>query len=145
MNILLKQGWKRQKKKLLLTVIMLLTLVFTPALSWPKASDKPSSGSIVVVLTASWCGTCRELIPVFKNVVNDYASSGLKLVVLDVDDYSNHSLASSYGINLDGSDLPQVYLSRHGNTVLLFNGDNYQFGQTKQAESQIRKRLLGSI
>ena len=102
-----------------------------------------AGGPTVVVLTASWCGTCREIIPAVKRVVD--ATPGIAMVTLDVDDSSAHGQANSYGINVTGSDVPQVYLYNSGNTVLLFSGKGYKFGQSKAAEEQIRQKLQSSL
>ena len=102
-----------------------------------------SGGPVVVVLTASWCGTCREVTPAVKRVVE--ATPGVSMVTLDVDDSSAHSQANSYGINVTGSDVPQVYLFNNGKTVSLFTGKGYKFGQSKVAEEQIRQKLQSNL
>jgi thiol-disulfide isomerase/thioredoxin len=96
----------------------------------------------LVVTTASWCGTCREIIP----IVTDIASaSSLSVVTLDVDKSNAPDEASQYGIAVTGGELPEVYLFKNGKTTLLFNGKGYRIGQSAQAKSQIQGRLQGSL
>ncbi len=107
----------------------------------PVAPAQPT----VVVLSASWCGTCREISPMVRKVVSSSPELGLKLVTLDVDGSSAPAQAEQYGISVSGSNVPQVYLFSNGKTVLLFNGKNYKFGQSKAAEAEIRQRLQSSF
>jgi len=109
----------------------------TPAMSKEKSSDTPA----LVVLSASWCASCREINPVIRRIVETSPELGLKVVTLDVDSGDAPSNASAYGITVAGTDVPQVYLFSNGKTVLLFNGRNYRMGQAKAVESQIRNQL----
>lgn len=108
------------------------------------ARNSESNQATVVVLTASWCGTCREIIPVVQRVANS-ASQPLQVVILDVDDNSSPNRARQYGITITGSDVPQVYLFNEGKTTLLFSGENYKFGKSQEAERQIRQQIESSL
>lgn len=105
------------------------------------AKDKASDTPALVVLSASWCASCREINPVIRRIVETSPELGLKVVTLDVDSGEAPSTAGSYGITVAGTDVPQVYLFSNGKTVLLFNGHNYRMGQAKAVESQIRSQL----
>lgn len=117
-----------------LAMVALVPVIWSTAMA-ARSAGQPS----IIVLTASWCGTCREITPAVSRVAG--SSGGLQVVTLDVDDNGTPGKASQYGVTVAGSDLPQVYLSNNGKTVLLFSGKNYKFGQSKQAEDQIRQQL----
>lgn len=142
------KGPLKPKQILILTVTVLavLGMIFITRLaseSYAARSSKPANPA-VVVLTASWCGTCREINPVVSRVVNSYPD--LEMVLLDVDSSSAPSDAGKYGITIaGGSDLPQVYLYNEGRTILLFSGKGYKFGHSKQAEQQIRQQLENNL
>lgn len=106
---------------------------------------RPTGGTAVVVLTASWCGTCREVTPVVQRVIGTSSQPGIQLVMLDVDSNSAQDTAEQYGVSISGTDIPQVYLVHQGRTTLLFNGKDYHFGQSKQAEQQIRSQLEANL
>ena len=107
----------------------------------PDAPQKAAtaSGPAVITLTASWCGTCRELLPVIQRVAQ--AQSNMKFVMLDVDQGTSPNEARQYGVTVSGGDLPEVYAFRNGKTTLIFTGRNYRFGQTAKAESQLKQAL----
>ncbi len=133
-----------QAKRRILLWGILLSLVLAPGAFFNDvwAAHSPDNGSpTIIFLTASWCGTCREVSSVVQHIVDNSPDLGLKLVVLDVDQASAPAQASSYGIMVTGADVPQVYLASHGKTTLLFNGRDYKFGQSKMAEAQIQEEL----
>jgi thioredoxin-like negative regulator of GroEL len=123
-------------------VLALLASVFTLTQLASEAARSEPRGPVLVVLNASWCATCREINPVVDRIAS---SSNLQVVKLDVDHGDAPGEASRYGVTISGGNVPQVYLFNNGKTVLLFNGASYHFGQSAQAEAQIRQRLDANL
>lgn len=130
--------FKRALLVMLPTLLAVAGIVFT-ALWHPQAESRNNNPDpTVIVLTASWCGTCREITPLVRRIAA--SEPGVDVVVLDVDSSSAPREASQYGISVAG-EVPQVYLYNNGKTTLLFSGKGYRIGQSKQAEQQIRQKL----
>jgi thiol-disulfide isomerase/thioredoxin len=117
---------------------LLVTLLWLPL---NQVGAKDSSNPSVIVLTASWCGTCQEINSVVQRIIDTSPQYGLTLVTLDVDENNAPTKASDFGITITGAALPAVYLYSHGRTVLLFKDKDYHFGKSKRAEELIRKKL----
>ena len=70
------------------------------------SSDRP----VLVDVGANWCGPCRLIAPIVKELAVDYAGR-LKVGKLDFD--TSHSSAVRYGIQ----SLPTLLLFKDGNVV----------------------------
>ena len=58
---------------------------------------EPSRTSLVIVdFWAEWCGPCKQLTPVIEKVCADYASKGVTLVKINVDE--NRFIASQFRV-----------------------------------------------
>jgi thiol-disulfide isomerase/thioredoxin len=132
----------RQVSALVVVILILMGTSIFVSMQAQAARGGASGDSTVIVLSSSWCGTCREIIPVVRRVVSSYSSDkALDLVILDVDDNKSPSIANRYGVTISGSDVPMVYLYNNGRVSQLFSGKNYKFGKSQQAEEQIRQQL----
>src|SRR3546814_16730839 len=57
----------------------------------------PSRTSLVIVdFWAEWCGPCKQLTPVIEKVCAEYATKGVKLVKINVDE--NAFIAAQYRV-----------------------------------------------
>jgi thioredoxin 1 len=74
-----------------------------------------SSLPVLVDFTAVWCGPCKMLDPVVKQLSQDW-SGKVKIVKLDVDDNSN--LAVQYGV----MSVPTLILFVNGKVVQRMSG-----------------------
>src|SRR5690606_165889 len=83
----------------------------------------------VVVFTANWCASCREVVPVVREVVQQ---NGLPAVVIDVDSQYAPREASRYGLSVPTEAPPQVFLVRESRIIRLYNGEQYRFGGREQ-------------
>ncbi|KAG8595252.1 hypothetical protein GDO81_001467 [Engystomops pustulosus] len=64
---------------------------------------------IIVDFTATWCGPCRQIAPVFESLASKYP--GVVLYKVDVDEASD--IAAEYGIRA----MPTFHFYKDGNKV----------------------------
>jgi len=69
---------------------------------------------VVKKFSASWCGPCQALRPIFEEVKVRY--SNVKFEEVDVDE--NYELASQYGVR----SVPTVVIEKNGAEVSRFTG-----------------------
>ncbi|MEJ7934518.1 tetratricopeptide repeat protein [Sphingobium sp. AN558] len=96
---------------------------------------EPSRTQLVIVdFWAEWCGPCKQLGPVIEKVCADYASKGVKLVKVDVD--QNGFIASQFRVQ----SIPTVYAVFQGQPVADLSQARTE-GQLKQMLDQLLKQL----
>src|SRR3546814_10554111 len=72
----------------------------------------PSRTSLVIVdFWAEWCGPCKQLTPVIEKVCAEYATKGVKLVKINVDE--NAFIAAQFRVQ----SIPTVYAIFQGQPV----------------------------
>lgn len=68
----------------------------------------------IIRFTASWCGPCKMLSPIFGEIQNEV--SGVSFETVDVD--ANKSKATQYSV----SSVPTVVIEKDGQVVNRFSG-----------------------
>ena len=66
-------------------------------------------GYVLVDFFAKWCGSCKQLSPIFDEVEKDYLN--IKFVKIDIDEFEELSL------NYQVMSLPTLLLLKDGNVV----------------------------
>ena len=92
-----------------------------------------ASSPVLVDFTAVWCGPCKMLDPIIKQLAQEWAGK-VKVVKLDVDD--NQDLAMQYQV----MGLPTLMLFKAGKPVERVNG--YQ--PKDRIASKLKPHLNGS-
>lgn len=97
------------------------------------------AGEQLVVFTASWCASCRDLMPVVERIGSEH---GVPILLVDVDEPKSPRTVKSMGLSIPTKELPQIYLLQPGkSTSLLFDGENYLLGQRRSAQIQIQEKF----
>jgi thiol-disulfide isomerase/thioredoxin len=76
-------------------------------------SDK---GPTILVFTANWCASCREVMPAVQGLVSQ---KGFLMQLVDVDQEVAVKLAKDYGLTLNRLDPPRVYYISPGKPPVL--------------------------
>lgn len=96
--------------------------------------DPSRTALIIVDFWAEWCGPCKQLAPVIEKVCADYASKGVKLVKINVDE--NGFIASQFRVQ----SIPTVYAIFQGQPVADLTQARTE-GQLKQMLDQLLAQL----
>ena len=123
----------------------------------PNLRLSEQRGDIILLnFWASWCGTCRQELPAFEALFQQYADLGVNVLAVNLDDEPRKAEVLLSDINVsfpvlfdsegevsaryDVSAMPTtVIIDRDGNVRLVHKG--YQSGDEKKYETAI-KRLL---
>lgn len=116
-----------------LLAVSVMTLVGTSLIS-SIAADRGN----LVVFTANWCASCRELTPIVQDIASQ---NGLNVVQIDVDSQEAPKQARNIGVSMPGGEPPQIFYANRGHVTLLFNGRGYKFGSREAARATILQNL----
>jgi thiol-disulfide isomerase/thioredoxin len=119
---------------LLISFLTLLGTNLSPAWSQNKGN--------IVILEANWCATCREIVPIAREVASQ---NGLSVVEIDIDSPDAPKQARALGIGIPSQEPPQVFYANHGRGTLLFNGKGFKIGGGSAARATILQNLQGLL
>jgi thioredoxin 1 len=75
-----------------------------------------SNVPVIVDFHANWCGPCKLMAPIFKDLADEYAETNIKFVKLDTDDHED--TVDQY--NIQG--LPTFAVFKNGEIVATHSG-----------------------
>lgn len=127
------------QKKLFVTMVGLLVL----GLSVGKGvmSGWAASRGNMVVFSANWCASCREVLPIVRDVASQ---NGMGVTEIDVDSQMAPRQARALGLSMPNDEPPQVFYVDRGRATLLYNGKNFKFGYPDAVRAALLQNLQRS-
>lgn len=126
----------KMQKKILFTVLGLAILGLSVGkgamTTWAAARGN------VVVFSANWCASCREVLPVVRDVA---AQNGLSVTEIDVDSQAAPKQAQNLGLSIPNDEPPQVFYVNRGRSTLLYSGKNFKFGYADTVRASLLQNL----
>jgi thiol-disulfide isomerase/thioredoxin len=125
-------------------IAILLVCLATGALLLTKvtsttAEAKNNGPDRLVVFTASWCASCRTLVPSLQEVATSLA---LPVEIVDVDGASAEATAKAIGVALPSKELPQGFYVQGNGSTLVFDGTGYTQNDATKAKTTTRGKIL---
>ena len=105
----------------------------------PIAEAKNNGLDRLVVFTASWCASCRTLVPSLQEVATSLA---LPVEVVDVDGATAEATAKAIGVALPSKELPQGFYVQGNGSTLVFDGTGYTQNDATKAKTTTRGKIL---
>ena len=105
----------------------------------PTAEAKNNGPDRLVVFTASWCASCRTLVPSLQEVATSLA---LPVEVVDVDGAAAEATAKAIGVALPSKELPQGFYVQGNGSTLVFDGTGYTQNDATKAKTTTRCKIL---
>lgn len=130
---------KTQKK---LGIALLILTVVSLTVSKGFLSAWAASKATMVVFTANWCASCREVVPMIRDIASQ---NNLSITEIDVDSATAPKQAEGLGLSLPHDEPPQVFLVNKGRSALIYNGKAYKFGYQDAARTTILQNLQRSL
>lgn len=82
--------------------------------SQEEFNDLVNDGYVLIDFYAKWCGSCKQLAPIYDEVEKDY--SNIKFIKIDIDEFEESSL------NYNVMALPTLVLLKDNNVVARKSG-----------------------
>lgn len=117
-----------------------LLVLFVAALSVGKGflvTFAAGRGSLVV-FDANWCASCREILPVVRDIAGQ---NSLSVTEIDVDGQTAPKQAQSMGLSVPNDEPPQVFYVNRGHATLIYNGKGYKFGSSDAVRATLLQNL----
>ena len=98
-----------------------------------------ASRGTLVLFSANWCASCRDVLPVIREIAGQ---NNLDVAQIDVDSQEAPREARHYGLSIPNEEPPQVYFLNRGRATLVYNGKGYRVGGGVAA---VRTTLLQNL
>jgi thiol-disulfide isomerase/thioredoxin len=128
-------------RKKILIALMVLSVVGVSVAKGVLSGWAVSRGTMVI-FTANWCASCREVIPLVRDIASQ---NNIAVSEIDVDSVSAPKQAQGLGLTLPQDEPPQVFFVNKGRAVLIYNGKNYRFGYQDSAKTTILQNLQTAL
>ncbi|WP_373533294.1 thioredoxin family protein [Vampirovibrio sp.] len=128
------------KKKCLIALLVLsvVGISVSKGLLAGWAASRPG----MVVFTANWCASCREVVPLVRDIASQ---NNISVSEIDVDSAAAPKQAQGLGLAMPQEEPPQVFFVNKGRSVLIYNGKNYRFGYQDAAKTTILQNLQRAL
>lgn len=130
---------KTQKKWFIALMVLLVVGI---SVAKGVLSGWAVSRGTMVVFTANWCASCREVIPLVRDIA---VQNNIAVSEIDVDAASAPKQAQGLGLTMPQNEPPQVFFVNKGRAVLIYNGKNYRFGYQDAAKTTILQNLQTAL
>jgi thiol-disulfide isomerase/thioredoxin len=112
-------------------ISLLCVLTVLAVLScWRVYADKTPT---LLMFTASWCASCRDVLPSVKAYA---ASKGYPVQVIDVDDANAQGISRQLGLTINQVSPPMVFLTGVGHPQIIIND-----ASADQAEAMLKQKV----
>ena len=123
--------------RILLSIVFFFLIGLSIAGPFSPIAESKQQNKIVV-FTATWCASCREVIPVLEGLGSQ---NRLSVLMVDVDDQNAPHIADDLNLTIPRKELPQAFLVQGEKATLLFDGSNYRIGQRHIVRREMKKTL----
>lgn len=130
----------KTQKKLLITGLVLMVSAVSVSKGW--LDGWAANRGNMVVFTANWCASCREVLPIVREVASQ---NSIGVTEIDVDAPTAPKQAQGVGLAVPNEGPPQVFFVNHGRSSLIYNGKNYKFGYQDAAKATILQNLQKAL
>ncbi len=130
----------KMQKKILITIAV-LTVVSLSVGKGIMAGWAATRGNMVV-FTANWCASCREVVPIVRDVASQ---NNIAVTEIDVDSATAPKQAQGLGLGMPHDEPPQVFFVDKGRSTLIYNGKGYKFGYQDAAKTTILQNLQKAL
>jgi thiol-disulfide isomerase/thioredoxin len=126
----------KTQKKWLISLLVLLVVTLSVAKGF-LVTFAAGRGNLVV-FSANWCASCREIVPVVRDVAGQ---NSLGVTEIDVDSQTAPKQAQSMGLSIPNEEPPQVFYVNRGHATLIYNGKGYKFGSGNVVRTTLLQNL----
>lgn len=130
---------KMQKKILIALMVLSVTGI---SVGKGLLSAWAASRGSMVVFSANWCASCREVVPIVREVASQ---NSISVTEIDVDSATAPKQARDMGLAIPQDEPPQVFFVDKGRSTLIYNGKSYKFGYQEAAKATILQNLQKAL